>query len=509
MHRHFCTRTAARRSSHLQRPLPPACHRLTFSPPPVSSASQVHSFKSPSPRPLCIKAPPPPAPPLLQVSAKAFASLKLASQVISVDLGSASFLSFHSVKSRRWLGHDLQATDLPFLIPVAPPSHLPCMLSSCTFTLRPLDVYPPALRVCLAGGGEGCGVSTAIPSRLSPVAVQGGTHTGRRGGGYRGRSHLVLLQLPSSRSHALQLSSLNPLPASPCLVYFAGISCLHALSHLPLETVPLVGPASHAADPLTSGNPLKCRYPLRWRGGAGVNTDASPRPSPVAVQVPRGDGREAALPIAAPRESIGVGLASQGAGVQVPPQVQPLGLQFVTWPPPVAPPLSRLANAIPSLALSPIIPSLPTDQSACVPCRWRGGAGVNTDASPHSSLVAVQGGRLEGALLHLPRVGRDSPAAAAPAKCSPSRLQLPPPPTAAPDKAALCSPLVNAFSLSHMHSHMHAHIISPSMLHPNQATCSSLAHIVQTPYSRYPPSSGPQVQQRSRAVVQQRSRAAE
>ncbi|CAI5993103.1 unnamed protein product [Closterium sp. NIES-65] len=49
-------------------------------------------------------------------------------------------------------------------------------------------------------------------------------------------------------------------------------------------------------------------------------------------------------------------------GVQVPPQVQPLGLQFVTRPPPVAPPLSRLANAVPSLALSPFIPSLPTDQ---------------------------------------------------------------------------------------------------------------------------------------------------
>ncbi|CAI5948950.1 unnamed protein product [Closterium sp. NIES-65] len=51
----------------------------------------------------------------------------------------------------------------------------------------------------------------------------------------------------------------------------------------------------------------------RWRGGAGVNTDAPSRPSPVAVQVPVcGDGRGAALPVAATRESIGLGLASKG-----------------------------------------------------------------------------------------------------------------------------------------------------------------------------------------------------
>ncbi|CAI6007139.1 unnamed protein product [Closterium sp. NIES-64] len=31
-----------------------------------------------------------------------------------------------------------------------------------------------------------------------------------------------------------------------------------------------------------------------------------------------------------------------------------------------------------------------TANSACVPCRWRGGAGVNTDASPRPSPVAVQ-----------------------------------------------------------------------------------------------------------------------
>ncbi|CAI5993119.1 unnamed protein product [Closterium sp. NIES-65] len=117
-------------------------------------------------------------------------------------------------------------------------------------------------------GGEGCGVSTAIPSRLSPVAVQGGTHTGRLGGGLPGK------EAPGA-----------------------------------------------AAAALCSLSRLTAKFP-----------------QPLAC------------------------LAMSCAGVQVPPQVQPLGLQFVTWPPPVAPPLSRLANAVPSLALSPFIPSLPTDQ---------------------------------------------------------------------------------------------------------------------------------------------------
>ncbi|CAI5952606.1 unnamed protein product, partial [Closterium sp. NIES-64] len=75
----------------------------------------------------------------------------------------------------------------PLCINAPPPSAPPRLQLSANFTLRPLAAYSPALRVCLAGGGEGCGVSTAIPSRLSPVAVQGGTHTGRRGGGLPGK----------------------------------------------------------------------------------------------------------------------------------------------------------------------------------------------------------------------------------------------------------------------------------------------------------------------------------
>ncbi|CAI5974044.1 unnamed protein product [Closterium sp. NIES-65] len=300
---------------------------------------QVLSFNPPSPRPLCISAPPPPAPPLLQLSAKSFASFSLASQVLSVDLGSASFLSFHSVKSHRWLGHDLQATDLPFLIPGKPlrfsglsPSHLPCMLCSCTFTLRPLATYSPALRVCLAGGGEGCGVSTAIPSRLSPAAVQRGTHTGRLGGGLPGKE--------SPGAAAAALCSLSLTAKFP--------------------------------------QPLAC-------------------------------------------------LAMSCASVQVPPQVQPLGLQFVTWPPPVAPPLSRLANAVPSLALSPFIPSLATDQLCVCALQVEGRGGGQHRRFPTPLPRGRAGTRGDGREAALPIA---APRESIGVRCLiPSSLFLPPSPS--------------------------------------------------------------------------------
>ncbi|CAI5949533.1 unnamed protein product [Closterium sp. NIES-64] len=117
--------------------------------------------------------------------------------------------------------------------------------------------------------GEGCGVGTAIPSRLSPVAVQGGTHTGRLGGGLPGK------ESPGAAAAALYSSQ-----------------------------------------------------------------------------------------------------------VQVPPQVQSLGLQFVTWPLPVAPPLSRLANAVPSLAVSTFIPSLPTDQLCVCALQLEGRGGGQHRRSP-------------------------------------------------------------------------------------------------------------------------------
>ncbi|CAI5993107.1 unnamed protein product [Closterium sp. NIES-65] len=200
MHRRFCTRTHSSfaRAAPLRLPRTHCVSPLPCLAGPSLQPSSLARTSSARPCPLSFTAPPTPPPPLLQLSAN----------------------------------------------------------RSCRFTCHPFTAYSPALRVCLAGGGEGCGVSTAIPSRLSPVAVQGGTHTGRLGGGLPGKESPGAAVVPSARSHALQLS----------------------------------------------------------------------------------------------------------AGVQVPPQVQPLGLQFVTWPPPVAPPLSRLANAVPSLALSPFIPSLPTDQ---------------------------------------------------------------------------------------------------------------------------------------------------
>ncbi|CAI6007213.1 unnamed protein product [Closterium sp. NIES-64] len=343
-----------------------------------------------------------------------------------------------------------------------------------------------------AGSGAAVPASSTVEVAISPATTLHKSPTPPRfrwGGGVWGQHRHSLTPLPGGRAgrdaHGKAGRGLQgkESPGSAAAALFS-LSRLTAKFPQPLACLAMSCAAlGSAVCDLASTSVPSPLPPCKFRSSLALSPIIPSLPTDqlcvCALQVEgRGGGQHRCFPTPLP---------CGRAGVQVPPQVQPLGLQFVTWPPPVAPPLSRLANAIPSLALSPIIPSLPTDQSACVPCRWRGGAGVNTDASPHSSLVAVQGGRLEGALLHLPRVGRDSPAAAAPAKCSPSRLQLPPPPTAAPDKAALCSPLVNAFSLSHMHSHMHAHIISPSMLHPNQATCSSLAHIVQTPYSRYPP----------------------
>ncbi|CAI6007193.1 unnamed protein product [Closterium sp. NIES-64] len=179
---------------------------------PASSKVEVASPSLQAFRPLGINAPPPPTPPRLLEPCLSFC-----------------FMYFFSIpsalKSHHSLGRNSQATDLPLAI--------------------------PALRVCLAGGGEGCGVSTAIPSRLSPAAVQRGTHTGRLGGG-----------LPGKES-----------------------------------------PAAAAAA-------LSACVPCRWRGGAGVNTDASPRPSPVAVQVAVGMGGRQHC------QSLHQGRASGSLGIQ-------------------------------------------------------------------------------------------------------------------------------------------------------------------------------------------------
>ncbi|CAI5526449.1 unnamed protein product [Closterium sp. Naga37s-1] len=83
---------------------PSACHALTLSPP--SSASQVHSFNPPSPRPLCINAPPPPAPPLLQLSAKSLASFNLASQQpLWWRVPSTPSSAFGWCEARQWRQH--------------------------------------------------------------------------------------------------------------------------------------------------------------------------------------------------------------------------------------------------------------------------------------------------------------------------------------------------------------------------------------------------------------------
>ncbi|CAI5994048.1 unnamed protein product [Closterium sp. NIES-64] len=89
----------------------------------------------------------------------------------------------------------------------------PCPLS---FTAPPTPP-PPLLQLSAKCGGEGCGVSTAIPSRLSPVAVQGGTHTGRLGGGLPGKESPGAAVVPSARSHALQLSGGEGRGSTPTL----------------------------------------------------------------------------------------------------------------------------------------------------------------------------------------------------------------------------------------------------------------------------------------------------
>ncbi|CAI6005768.1 unnamed protein product [Closterium sp. NIES-65] len=169
--------------------------------------------------------------------------------------------------------------------------HVSALVSfSCHFfTLRPLAAYSPALRVCLAGGGEGCGISIAIPSRLSPVAVQGGTHTGRRGGGLPGKESPGT---PQVQPLGLWFVTWPP-PVAP-----------------PLSRLANAVPSHHSSSrcPLTSS---ACALQVEGRGGGQHRR--FPTLLPCGRAGTCGDGREATLPVAAARESIGVGLASQAA----------------------------------------------------------------------------------------------------------------------------------------------------------------------------------------------------
>ncbi|CAI5980040.1 unnamed protein product [Closterium sp. NIES-64] len=173
---------------------------------------------------------------------------------------------------RRFSGGSTAASRLK-----APPplTAIPDNGPSAALTSHPPHPCSPLTFLPLAGGSGGRGgdstplgwdgkgeyrdglseSSTTIPSHLSPVAMQGGTHTGRMGGGLPGK------ESPGAAAAALcSLSRLTvkfpqPLACLAMSCVLAGILTLHALPHLPhlpLETVPLVGTASHAADPLTS-----------------------------------------------------------------------------------------------------------------------------------------------------------------------------------------------------------------------------------------------------------------
>ncbi|CAI5974025.1 unnamed protein product [Closterium sp. NIES-65] len=328
-------------------------------------------------RPLGINAPPPPTPPRLLEPCLSFC-----------------FMYFFSIpsalKSHHSLGRNSQATDLPLAIPGKPlrfsglsPSHLPCMLCSCTCTLRPLATYSPALRVCLAGGGEGCGVSTAIPSRLSPAAVQRGTHTGRLGGGLPGK------ESPAAAAAALCKCAGTPSGASvqvPPQVQPLG---LQFVTWPPPVAPPLSRLAnavpSLALSPFIPSLPTDqlCVCALQVEGRGGGQHGRFPTPLPGGRAGSRGDGREAALPIAAPRESIGVGLASQGH------------LAF------------NRRHALEENGRGARMTQQLSQRLFLF--QWRGGAGVNTDASPRSSPMAVQvpvgmGGRQHGQSLPQGRV---------------------------------------------------------------------------------------------------------
>ncbi|CAI5957949.1 unnamed protein product [Closterium sp. NIES-65] len=250
------------------------------------------------------------------------------------------------------------------------PSYLPDLAASgVSLVLLAIPcALTAALCLCLAGGGEGRGVNTNAPSRFSPVAVQGRTREAARRAA--GRSHLVVLQLPwcffnchllsrhqlSTFLHALSLAC--HLVCSQCLGWYPSqVQVSLSGAGIPLRCR---YPSQVQVSLSGAGIPLRCRYPsqvqvslsgagipLRCSGpfflppcmaltalslvlgafpcnpthhcslcalleGRGVgSTPTLPLTSPLW---PCRDGRETALQyigIAAMRESMGLGMASQ------------------------------------------------------------------------------------------------------------------------------------------------------------------------------------------------------
>ncbi|CAI5968879.1 unnamed protein product [Closterium sp. NIES-65] len=158
------------------------------------------------------------------------------------------------------------------------------------------------------------------------------------------------------RDEATALLAALHLPVKSLFLIFVPHLCLLRIVHTPCflfapETFAtgLGQPHKPQTLPLTQWPFPSIALPVEGRGGGQHRRFLTPLPCGRAGTC--GDGREAALTLVATRESIGVGLAPQGVDQL---QVTPSGV--------VAPPCSHLANSLLALALSPFLPSLPTDQ---------------------------------------------------------------------------------------------------------------------------------------------------
>ncbi|CAI6001253.1 unnamed protein product [Closterium sp. NIES-65] len=190
-----------------------------------------------------------------------------------------------------------------------PPSLLPHAILCSPLTFLTLAAYSLLSSSLLAGLGEGRGGQHRHYTALLPCGCAGGS--GGRGGGQHStrlgrderasglgrlkQGHLASSEDCSGASAALCSLSHNQLMAPPCSRLANSLLALALSPFLP----------SLPTDQL-----CVCALQVEGRGGGQHRRFLTPLPCGRAVAC--GDGREAALPVAATKESIGVGLASQG-----------------------------------------------------------------------------------------------------------------------------------------------------------------------------------------------------
>ncbi|CAI5973607.1 unnamed protein product [Closterium sp. NIES-64] len=208
---------------------------------------------------------------------------------------------------------------LPYLL--FGPSYLPDLAASgVSLVLVAIPcALTAALCLCLAGGGEGRGVNTDAPSRLSPVAVQvavvggeGATlHSagmGRESIGFGSPERGCSREAGGGRREAGgQQEGEYGLVAHTGVAVAEDMECtgsrcsppnLHP-AKLNQRTPPLllvVHLPSSFTPRLSTSHSLFLRGPLQVEGrGVGVNTATPPHPSPCGHAGTHGDGEEAAL----------------------------------------------------------------------------------------------------------------------------------------------------------------------------------------------------------------------